>query len=180
MFILSDIHGSSYYAHHAIKLFKQSKAEYLILLGDILYHGPRNPLPKDYNPELVFQLLNLHKDQIIAIRGNCDSEVDQMVLEFPIMEDYTFLPLKDRLLYLSHGHIYNPDNLPPGISQNDLFLFGHIHLPIAEKQQDIYIGNPGSCSLPKANNPPSYGILTDDKFTIYDFQQNVIQLINID
>lgn len=175
LFILSDIHGSEEQCQKVLKIFSKSKADYLVILGDILYHGPRNPLPASYNPQAVYELLNPYSDQIIAVRGNCDSEVDQMVLEFSISDDYTFLALKGRLVYLSHGHIYNPETLPPGFDSGDVFLFGHIHLPLAERVNDYYLGNPGSITFPKENFPSSYGILSDESFVIYDLDEKPIK-----
>ena len=107
----SDLHGSYYWTQKVIDRFKDERADYLVLLGDLLYHGPRNPLPKEYNPQKVIELLNQIKHQIIAIRGNCDSEVDQMVLQFPMMADYNFIPLEDRKLMITHGHLYSENKL---------------------------------------------------------------------
>ena len=180
LFILSDIHGSLPSAQMAIDQFRKSKADFLVILGDVLYHGPRNPLPQGYDPAEVAKLLNTCADEVIAVRGNCDSEVDQMVLDFNISDDYTMLSLKDRLVYLSHGHIYNPDNLPPAIRPQDVFLFGHIHLPIIEKTAGYYIGNPGSCTFPKEENPPSYALLDNDSFVIYDLLGHKIASLEFD
>ena len=175
LFILSDIHGCYDSCQKALDHFVKSQADYLVLLGDLLYHGPRNPLPESYAPDNVYPLLNTYADQIIAVRGNCDSEVDQMVLDFNISDDFTFLSLKERLVYLSHGHIYDPDKLPPGFAAGDVFLFGHIHTPIAEKVDDHYIGNPGSCTFPKEPYPQSFGIIDDEGFTIYSLDEEIIK-----
>jgi len=164
----------------AIKQFEKSKADYLVLMGDLLYHGPRNPLPEGYQPQEVYELLNKYADSIIAVRGNCDAEVDQMVLEFNISDDYNFLTIGNHLVYLSHGHIYDPDNLPPGLVSSDVFVFGHIHLPIIEKKNDLYILNPGSCTLPKENYPPSYAIIDEVGITIYDLDSQVIKSMDFD
>ena len=177
LFILSDIHGDYDSCLKALESFAEFQADYLILLGDILYHGPRNPLPASYAPDKVYPLLNKYADKIIAVRGNCDSEVDQMVLDFNISDDYTFLSLRDRLVYLSHGHIYDPDNLPTGIQTDDVFLFGHIHTPIAEKRDKYYIGNPGSCTFPKEDYPPSFGLLDDESFTIYSLSGGIVKQV---
>lgn len=109
----SDIHGSYYYAQKTVEAYREEKAEKLILLGDILYHGPRNDLPKDYAPKKVIELLNGIKNEILCVRGNCDTEVDQMVLEFPVLADYAVIFVDGKTLYLTHGHKYNPNNLPP-------------------------------------------------------------------
>ena len=174
--VVSDIHGDYLCCQKALAAFDFLSADYLVLLGDLLYHGPRNPLPEGYDPAKVYQLLNKYKDKIIAVRGNCDSEVDQMVLDFNISDDFTFLSLKNRLVYLTHGHVYGPDKLPPGLTKNDVLLFGHIHEPIAERAADYFLGNPGSCSLPKPGYPMSYGLLTDTDFSVYDLDGKLILL----
>ncbi len=175
---LSDIHGSLKYLNCAIKRFEEEKADKLILLGDLMYHGPRNPLPEEYQPKEVADILNKHKEKIIAVRGNCDSEVDQMLLEFPIMADYTEIILENHKIFATHGHIYNKENMPL-LNSNDIFIHGHFHIPMAEKINEIYYLNPGSISLPKENNKNSYGILKDNKFLIKDLLGNTIKEINI-
>ncbi|MEG0369084.1 MAG: phosphodiesterase [Hungatella sp.] len=163
----SDIHGSAYYCKKMLEIYRQSGAVRLILLGDLLYHGPRNDLPMEYDPKQVFAMLNEYKDQIYAVRGNCDSEVDQMVLEFPMMADYALLELNGKTFYATHGHIYNQEVLPP-MQPGDILIHGHTHLPVAERMGEQYLLNPGSVSLPKEGNPPSYGMLVDHTFTICD------------
>lgn len=175
---LSDIHGSAYYAEKALEIFQNEQADYLIVLGDQLYHGPRNPLPENYNPKQVVTLLNQYKDKIIAVRGNCDSEVDQMLLDYPIMADYTTVFYNNKRIFATHGHIYNQDNMP-NITKGDVLIYGHTHIPMAEKIEDIYILNPGSIALPKENNPNSYGVLKDDLFEIKDLDMNVFKNIII-
>ncbi|MFV0254861.1 MAG: phosphodiesterase [Erysipelotrichaceae bacterium] len=180
-FILSDLHGSLFYLKAALKIYQKNDFDGIILLGDLLYHGPRNPLTKDYNPALVAELLNDYQKNIkAAIRGNCDSEVDQMVINFPIMSDYQVLKLNNRNLFISHGHIYHQDNLPPAISSEDLFLSGHTHLPLAEKKNGIYFGNPGSISLAKESMPSSYGVLDSKGFRVFDLSQKLIKEILFD
>lgn len=179
IFFMSDIHGSLYFLKEAINSFKREKAEYIVILGDELYHGPRNPLPKEYNPQEVAVILNEYKEKIIAVRGNCDSEVDQMLIQYPIMGDYSTILYNGRRLFLTHGHIYNPENLPP-LSKGDVFFYGHIHIPVAEKQDGIYIINPGSISLPKENYINSYGILENNIFSVKDFQGNVIKELSFE
>ncbi|MGL4372381.1 MAG: phosphodiesterase, partial [Turicibacter sp.] len=134
-----------------------------------------NALPQDYNPMTVATLLNGMKDKIIAVRGNCDSEVDQMVLEFPIMGDYNVIPLKNRKVVASHGHIYDENKLPLSLVTGDIFIFGHIHLPVLKQLEGIYIINPGSASLPKEDNPNTYGILDDHQFKIKTFDGEVFK-----
>ena len=153
--IASDLHGSAYYTQKLIDQIELLKPDKLILLGDILYHGPRNDLPRDYNPKLVAELLNEHKEYIISFHGNCDAEVDQMVLDFDITRSTICIPLKDFNLYLTHGHKNNPDN-PLKVTKNSIVLFGHTHVPF-----DKYVGgtryiNPGSISIPKENSAHSF------------------------
>ncbi|MBT9775870.1 phosphodiesterase [Clostridium sp. MCC353] len=174
----SDIHGSAYYCKKVLDVYKNSGAQRLILLGDILYHGPRNELPKDYNPKEVFAMLNELKDEIYAIRGNCDSEVDQMVLEFPMMADYALLALNGKTFYATHGHVFHEDNLPP-LQAGDILIHGHTHLPVAEKKGEIYILNPGSTSLPKEGNPNSYAVLEENVFKILTFEGEVLKEITL-
>lgn len=172
----SDIHGSAYYCRLVIDKFTELGADRLILLGDLLYHGPRNELPRDYSPKDVFAMLNQMKDKICAVRGNCDSEVDQMVLEFPIMADYIMLDVNGLRVFATHGHIYNQDQLLP-MADGDILIHGHTHVPVAEKYQNIYLLNPGSVSLPKEGNPCSYGILEDQTFTVSSFDGEIVKQI---
>ncbi|MFT5872587.1 MAG: putative phosphoesterase [Clostridium sp.] len=176
IFFISDIHGSLYYLKKAIDRYKEEGASYIVLLGDALYHGPRNPLPEGYNPQEVASFLNGYKDKLIAVRGNCDSEVDQMIIEYPMMSDYSIILYNNRRLFLTHGHIYNEENLP-NLSENDVLINGHTHIPVAKKSGKIYILNPGSVSLPKGNNPNSYAILQENLFEIKDLDGNVIKKI---
>lgn len=174
----SDIHGSAYYCKKMLEVYHQSGASRLILLGDLLYHGPRNDLPRDYDPKQVMAMLNEYKNQIYAVRGNCDSEVDQMVLEFPMMSDYALLELNGKTFYATHGHIYNQEALPP-MQEGDVLIHGHIHLPVAESMGDKYLLNPGSTSLPKGGNPNSYAMLEETTFTIFDFEGGTIKEITL-
>lgn len=175
----SDIHGSAYWAKKIVERFVEEDADYLVLLGDILYHGPRNPLPQDYNPQVVIKLLNSIKDKIIAVRGNCDSEVDQMVLEFPIMADYNIMPVKHRKIMVSHGHIYDESKLPISLSKGDVFIFGHIHVPVLKQLEGIYILNPGSATLPKENHPNTYATLVGDHFKVKTFDGEVYKDLHL-
>lgn len=178
IFFMSDIHGSAYYTEKALDKFREEKADFIAILGDELYHGARNPLPKEYNPKEVIKLLNQYSDKIIAIRGNCDSEVDEMVLDFPIMSTYSTILYEGRRIFLTHGHVYNEDNMPK-LSSGDIFVYGHTHIPKAEKQGDIYILNPGSITLPKENNPNSYGVLENNLFSIKNLDGKVFKKIEI-
>ncbi len=175
---LSDIHGSVKYAELAIKKFNEEEATHLVLLGDLMYHGPRNPLPDEYDPKVVADILNEYKEKIVAVRGNCDSEVDQMLLNFPIMSDYTEILLNKNKVFATHGHIYNKDNMPK-LNKGDIFIHGHFHIPMAQKIDDVYYLNPGSISLPKENSKNSYGILEAGTFKIKDLDGNIVKEINI-
>ncbi|MDO5396551.1 MAG: phosphodiesterase [bacterium] len=161
----SDIHGSAYYAERLIKAFEKEKPERLVLLGDLLYHGPRNDLPKDYAPKKVIDILNGMKDRLLCVRGNCDTEVDQMVLEFPIMADYAVMWIDGRMLYMSHGHRVNPQN-PPKLSAGDILMNGHTHIPADEKIGDFRYLNPGSVSIPKNGSTHSYMIYENGVFLL--------------
>lgn len=178
IFVMSDIHGSNYFLKKALEAYEKEKAKYILILGDELYHGPRNPLPLEYNPKEVASTLNNYRDRIIAVRGNCDSEVDQMMLEYPILGDYTTIFLDEKRIFATHGHIYNEDNLP-NISVGDVFMYGHTHLPVAYEKDGIYRLNPGSISLPKGGNVNSYGILEDGCFYIKSLDGDIIKEIKI-
>lgn len=164
LMIASDIHGSAYYCRMLMEAFKEEGADRLLLLGDILYHGPRNDLPKDYAPKEVFAMLNEQKSKIFAVRGNCDTEVDQMVLEFPIMAEYAVFTAGSHLIYASHGHHYNQHN-PLPFQKGDIMLCGHTHVPAWEDfgQDNIYL-NPGSVSIPKDGSLNSYMTLENETF----------------
>ena len=170
----SDIHGSSFYCKKMLEAYRLEKAERLVILGDILYHGPRNDLPKEYAPKEVIAMLNPLKNKINAVRGNCEAEVDQMVLEFPVMADYCIIIEGDKTIYASHGHVFHKDNLPP-LAEGDIFIHGHTHVPAAEKYPHFTLLNPGSVSLPKEGNVPTYGILENGIFTIKDFDGNTVK-----
>lgn len=154
--IASDLHGSAYYCRKMLEAFEREGADRLFLLGDLLYRGPRNDLPREYAPKEVIPLLNGKKEKLLCVRGNCDAEVDQMVLEFPVLADYAVLPVGQRLIYATHGHIYHVKNLPP-LAPGDVLLHGHTHVPAWTEfgQGNLYL-NPGSVSIPKENSPHSY------------------------
>ena len=156
LLIASDIHGDLSSATAVVEAYKSSGADRLVLLGDLLYHGPRNDLPEGYAPKAVISLLNSVKDDILAVRGNCDTEVDQMVLEFPILAEYALVECDGLRMFLTHGHKYNTDDLPP-LRKGDILLHGHTHVSVAKKfgNENLYI-NPGSVSIPKENTPKGY------------------------
>ncbi len=156
----SDIHGSLPATERVLELFAKSDARWLVILGDVLNHGPRNALPQGYAPAQVAERLNEQASRIIAVRGNCDSEVDQMLLHFPITAPWQQVLLPEHRLFLTHGHLFGPDNLP-SLAAGDVLVYGHTHIPVAEKQGDIFHFNPGSVSIPKGGFVPSYGMLEE-------------------
>ncbi len=162
LMIASDIHGSAYYCRALLDAFSEEGAGRLLLLGDILYHGPRNDFPRDYAPKKVITMLNEISSAIFCVRGNCDSEVDQMVLEFPILADYAVLTAGERLVYATHGHVYNTGNLPP-LRPGDILLHGHTHVPAWEEfgENNLYL-NPGSVSIPKEDSCHGYMTLEEN------------------
>lgn len=174
----SDIHGSAYYCKKMVDAYKASGAERLILLGDLLYHGPRNDLPREYAPKEVIEMLNDLKEEIYAVRGNCEAEVDQMVLEFPVMADYAILVLNGLTFCATHGHVYNTEHRLP-MKAGDILIHGHTHLLKAEPFGPYYWLNPGSVAIPKGGNPPTYGILEEQTFRILDFDGNVVKEIDL-
>ena len=165
--IASDIHGSAYYCRKLLEALDREDAPRMLLLGDILYHGPRNDLPEEYAPKQVISLLNPLKDRVVSVRGNCEAEVDQMVLDFPVLADYCLMPVGERMMYCTHGHIYNEENLPP-MMPGDILLYGHTHVPRAELCGDKWMLNPGSVSIPKGGSVQSYAVLEDGTFTVKD------------
>ena len=174
----SDIHGSSYYCQKLMDAYKNEEAEKLILLGDLLYHGPRNDLPKDYAPKEVIALLNANKQELMCVRGNCEAEVDQMVLEFPVMADYMLLFLDGKTAFITHGHNHNLEKLPP-LKEGDILIHGHTHVLKAVKEKNIHYLNPGSVSIPKEGNPNSYMVYEDGCFTIKTLEGEPILVYNI-
>ncbi len=161
----SDIHGSALYCERMLEAYRREDAERLCLLGDILYHGPRNDLPDGHDPKKVISLLNAEKTRILCVRGNCDTEVDQMVLEFPVLADYAVIFEGGRCFFLTHGHHYSPENLPP-LNPGDVLINGHTHIYGAALAEGIHCLNGGSVSLPKMGNPRSYMIYEDGVFTV--------------
>lgn len=172
--IASDLHGSAYYCRKMLEAFEREGADRLFLLGDLLYHGPRNDLPREYAPKEVIPLLNGKKEKLLCVRGNCDAEVDQMVLEFPVLADYAVLPVGQRLIYATHGHIYHVKNLPP-LAPGDVLLHGHTHVPAWTEfgQGNLYL-NPGSVSIPKENSPRSYMTLEENTMQWKELESSAV------
>ena len=163
LLIASDIHGSAHYCRELLAALDREQAPRMLLLGDILYHGPRNDLPRESAPKEVIALLNPRREQLLCVRGNCDTEVDQMVLAFPILADYALLQLAGVTIYATHGHVYNTGHLPP-LCPGDILLHGHTHVPAWEDHGDYRYFNPGSVSIPKQDSPHGYMILEDGLF----------------
>lgn len=155
LMIASDIHGSAEYCERLLEAFKKEEAEKLLLLGDILYHGPRNDLPERYAPKEVMAMLNAVKEKLLCVRGNCDTEVDQMVLEFPILSETALIYADGRTIFATHGHKFNIDNLPP-LNKGDILVYGHTHITLKEEKDGILCLNPGSVSIPKEGSGHSY------------------------
>ena len=151
----SDIHGSAYYCRKLLELYKESGADRLILLGDLLYHGPRNDLPREYDPKAVTAMLNGQKQEIYGVRGNCEAEVDQMVLPFPMMADFALLEVGGLTLYATHGHLWS-EEAPPPMAAGTVLLNGHFHVPACVDHGAFLYVNPGSTSIPKAGSAPGY------------------------
>lgn len=177
--IASDIHGDAHTAERLVEIYKGSGAERLILLGDLLYHGPRNDLPEGYDPKRVIAILNGLCGDILAVRGNCDTEVDQMVLDFPVLADYAYISADRLRIFATHGHNFNTSKLPP-LKRGDILLHGHTHVPAAEPfgDENIYI-NPGSVSIPKESSPKSYILYEDRRFSFCDLDGREYRSISL-
>ncbi len=176
--VASDIHGSAYYCRKVIEAFEKEDADKLLLLGDLLYHGPRNDLPKEYDTKACTAMLNEKKQDILAVRGNCDAEVDQMVLEFPMMADYCTIYAGDRMIFATHGHLYNTENMPM-LQPGDILLHGHTHVQVCEPVgKNLYL-NPGSASLPKDGSAHGYMVITDTKIVWKTFDGEVLNELQL-
>lgn len=169
LMICSDIHGSAYFCRAMLDAFKREGARRLLLLGDLLYHGPRNDLPREYAPKEVLAMLNEHREELFCVRGNCEAEVDQMVLEFPVMAEYALLSCGKNIIYATHGHHCNPEHMP-SLKDGDILLNGHTHVPACKRIGNIWYLNPGSVSIPKENSCHSYMIWEDGIFSWKDVE----------
>lgn len=161
----SDIHGSASAMQAILRQYKLEGASRLVLLGDLLYHGPRNDLPDQYDPKAVTAMLNENKTELLCVRGNCDAEVDQMVLEFPIQADYALFDLDGTTAFVTHGHLFHLDNLPPH-KNGDLLIHGHTHVHTVQHKDGMTYINPGSAALPKENQPKTYMVYENGVFTV--------------
>ncbi|MBR2467135.1 MAG: phosphodiesterase [Clostridia bacterium] len=174
LLICSDIHGDLDSAKRVFEAYEREGAEKILILGDLLYHGPRNDLPPTYAPKEVIALLNANREKILCVRGNCDTEVDQMVLDFPILADYIYLSLDGLSVFATHGHHHNTAT-PPALRKGEILLHGHTHVLKCEEfgNGNFYL-NPGSVALPKEGNPRSYMVYENGCFTVKDLDGHVI------
>ena len=170
--IASDIHGSALWCRRLLQAWKDEGMPRLLLLGDLLYHGPRNDLPDEYAPKQVIEMLNGVREHLLCVRGNCEAEVDQMVLTFPVMASYCALPLGENLLYATHGHVHGETN-PPPLMPGDVLLCGHTHIPAFNVHDGFVYVNPGSTSIPKNGSKHSYLMLQDGVFSWKDLESGV-------
>ena len=171
--IASDIHGSAYWCEKMLCAFEKEGADRLVLLGDLLYHGPRNDLPKDYAPKKVIEMLNARKDDILCVRGNCEAEVDQMVLNFPVLAEYAIICAEGSEIFATHGHKFNEDNLPP-LKNGTVLLCGHTHIPACNVHENYVYMNPGSVSIPKNNSANGYMMLENSRFLWKNFEGEIL------
>ena len=171
--IISDIHGSESALKKVLEYYDRLHYDGMIILGDILYHGPRNPLPEGHNPKGVIKLLNDRASDIIAVRGNCEAEVDQMVLNFPCMSDYVLISDNGMRILATHGHIYDSGHLPNGFSKG-ILLFGHTHLWELRTEENLIVCNPGSIALPKENRPPTFAVYSGNSIAVYTLEGELL------
>ena len=178
LMIASDIHGSAHWCQKLLEAYDKEQPDRLLLLGDLLYHGPRNDLPEAYDPKAVIAMLNPLADRLLCVRGNCDAEVDQMVLNFPILADYAVLPWGARLIYATHGHLFGEEN-PPKLCPGDILLCGHTHVPACRDHETFTYWNPGSVSIPKEGSAHGYMILEAGSVSWKDLSGQVIRQVNL-
>ena len=179
LLIASDIHGSGYYTQKLVDAYHKESPDKLLILGDLLNHGPRNPMPRDFDNPKVIELLNQLKSEIICVRGNCDSEVDDLVFEFPLTSTYTTILYEKQVLFATHGHTFNESN-PPPLNPGDVLLNGHTHISVMEeKEAGWYYINPGSVSIPKGGTTYSYIMFEDGVFILKDLDGNEINKMTI-
>lgn len=174
LMIASDLHGSFYYCEKLIKKFFEEKADRLVLCGDILYHGPRNDLPKGYDAKMTAVALNGIKNKIFCVRGNCDAEVDQNMLEFPVLAENALICIDGKVFFITHGHKFSIDN-PPPVNKGDVVISGHTHVPLFVNKDDVFYVNPGSVSIPKGNSSNGYMIFENSTFILKDIEGKEIK-----
>lgn len=178
LMIASDIHGSAYYCKELLECWKKEQPDKLLILGDILYHGPRNDLPREYAPKQVISMLNEIKDELLCVRGNCEAEVDQMVLEFPVLADYCILYEDGHMIFATHGHVYHEKNVPP-LKKGDVLLHGHTHVPKCVEHENYIYMNPGSVSIPKEESAHGYMMLENGTFSWKTLKGEIYQTYSL-
>ena len=174
LLIISDIHGSSFYAKKIEEIYKREKPDKIVLLGDLYYHGPRNDLTQEYNPMEVAKILNSLKDKLLVVKGNCDAEVDEMISEFKF-QDNIEMEVNGYNVFFTHGHKYNMDQLPPLGIKIDIMFYGHFHTGFIIEENGIIFANPGSISIPKSNTSHSYLIFDEKELILKDVDGNIIE-----
>ena len=175
--IASDLHGSAFYCRQMLAAFEREGADRLLMLGDLLYHGPRNDLPKGYAPKEVIPLLNGIRERLLCVRGNCDAEVDQMLLQFPIMADYALVVDNGRRLFLTHGHVYNEQNRPT--LAHDIFVYGHTHLwKLEQTDEGDIVCNIGSITFPKGGNEPTFATYEDGQLIVRHLDGSIMKTLS--
>lgn len=170
--VISDIHGSSYYARKIEEIVEKENPEKIVLLGDLYYHGPRNELSQEYAPMEVAKILNSLKDKLMVVKGNCDAEVDEMISEFKF-EEHILTNINGKNIYFTHGHKYNIENIP--YEDFDILIYGHIHQGFIQEKEGYLFANPGSISLPKGGTEHSYLILEENQITLKDVDGRILQ-----
>ena len=170
--IISDIHGSGYYAEKIKEIVEKENPDKIVLLGDLYYHGPRNDLSQEYNPMKVAEILNSLKDKLLVVRGNCDAEVDEMISQFKF-EDHILMEINGKKVYFTHGHRYNIEVIP--YEDFEIMIYGHIHQGFIEEKEGYLFANPGSISIPRLNTPHSYLIFEEEKLLLKDVEGEVIK-----
>ncbi len=178
LLIASDIHGSAFYCQQLMDAIRVEQPQRILLLGDLLYHGPRNDLPKDYAPKKVIEMLNELSCELLCVRGNCEAVVDQMVLNFPVLADYAWLDVNGLRIFATHGHHHGEQN-PPPLKKGDVLLCGHTHVPAWTDHGEFYYLNPGSISIPKEQSPNSYLILDEQTFQWKDLAGTVYHTLQL-
>lgn len=173
LMIISDTHGFYEPTKKAFEIFEKNKSDYMIILGDIVYHGPRNDINEYYEPKKIVDFLNKYANKIIAIKGNCDAEIDSMILNFSLVEN-SIIFIGNRKIFLTHGHVYNEHNMPL-LNERDILIRGHFHIPLLLSQDGVYVASPGSIGVPKANSKPSYIIIDDYGLKIYTLDGEKIE-----
>ncbi len=178
--IASDLHGSAKYIGQLVQQIRIQQPDQVILLGDLLYHGPRNKLPDGYDPVEASELINSFGEKVLfCVRGNCDAEVDQTLIKFPIMSEYETLDVGSHRIFFTHGHHYNAENLPP-IGSCDTLIHGHTHIPCRVRSHGVLVCNPGSVSIPKGDSERGYLVLENETLSFFTLEGKCYCSIGMD